>query len=223
LLVVAHLHKGETYADLACGFQVGASMVYRYIREALALLAAMAPILEEAIEDASRKAFVILDGTLLRIDRVGMASDRYRVFYSGKHKAHGLNVQVIADPIGRLVWISPPLPGARHDMGTAREHGIIDALIEAETVAVADTADQGAGPTMAVPQRRRRLDPGTGRYRRLSGNQKDVNAAHARRRGPGERANAALKNWKVLRKIRSCPSRASELVAAVQTLMIASA
>ena len=34
--------------------------------------------------------------------------------------------------------------------------------------------------------------------------------------------NAQLKNWRVLRKIRSCPSRASELVAAVQSLMIAS-
>jgi hypothetical protein len=76
---------------------------------------------------------------------------------------------------------------------------------------------------VAVPQRRRRLDPDTGRYRRLSRNQRDVNAAHARRRGPGERVNAELKNWRVLRKIRSCPSRAPELVAAVQTLMIASA
>jgi hypothetical protein len=46
---------------------------------------------------------VILDGTLLRIDRVGMACGYDRAFYSGKHKAHGLNVQVIADPIGRLV------------------------------------------------------------------------------------------------------------------------
>jgi hypothetical protein len=43
LLVVAHLRKGETYADLACGFTIGTSTVYRYIREALDLLAAMAP------------------------------------------------------------------------------------------------------------------------------------------------------------------------------------
>jgi hypothetical protein len=187
LLVVAYLRKVETYADLACGFQVGTSTVYRYIREALALLAAMAPTLKQAIEVASRKAFVILDGTVLRIDRVGMASGQNRAFYSGKHKCHGLNVQVIADP------------------------------------AVAGTAYQGAGPTVAIPQRRRRLDSDTGRYRRLSRNQKEVNTAHARRRGPGERANAELKNWKILRKIRSCPSRANELVAAVQTLMIAGA
>jgi hypothetical protein len=52
---------------------------------------------------------------------------------------------------------------------------------------------------------------------------KQVNTAHARQRGPGERVNAELKNWRIVCKIRSCPSRASELVAAVQTLMIANA
>jgi hypothetical protein len=68
---------------LACGFEIGTSTVYRYIREALDLLARMTPTLEQAIEVASRKAFVILDGTLLRIDRVGMASGYDRAFYSG--------------------------------------------------------------------------------------------------------------------------------------------
>jgi hypothetical protein len=125
---------------LACGFQIGTSTVYRYGRVAISLRAAMASTLARAIEVACGKAFVILDGTLLRIDRIGMASGRDRAFYSGKHKCHGLNVQVIADPAGRLVWISPALPGARHDMGAAREHGIIDAFAEAGVRAVADTA-----------------------------------------------------------------------------------
>jgi len=122
-----HLRKNETYTDLACGFKIGTSTVYRYLREAIELLAALAPTHDQAIEVARGKAFVILDGTLLRIDRVGMTNGYDRAFYSGKHKCHGVNVQVIADPAGRLVWISPTLPGARHDMGTAREHGIIDA------------------------------------------------------------------------------------------------
>src|SRR3954469_12767470 len=223
LLVLAHLRKGETYTALAGGFGVGTTTVFRYIREGIDVLAAVAPTLDQALDVARRKAFMILDGTLLSIDRVGMASGYDRGFFSGKHKRHGVNVQVIADPAGRLVWASPALPGARHDMGAAREHGIINALNAAGVHTVADTAYQGGGPAIRVPQRRRRLDPDTGRYRRLSRAQKQVNAAHARQRGPGGRANAELKNWKVLRKIRSSPNRADELVAAVQTLMIASA
>jgi len=164
---------------------------------------------------------VILDGTVLRIDRVGMTGGRDRPYYSGKHKAHGVNVQVIADPAGRLVWVSPALPGARHDIAAAREHGILDALDTAQVDAVADRGYQGAGPNVRVPQRRRRIDPDTGRYRRLSRNQKDVNTAHARQRGPGERVNAQLKNWKILRKIRASPSQATTLVKAVQTLILA--
>ena len=221
LLVVAYLRKGETYADLAGGFAIGTTTVYRYVREALDLLAAQAPTLAQAIDIARGKAYVVIDGTLLRIDRVGMTGGRDRQYYSGKHKCHGVNVQVIADPAGRLIWASPALPGARHDMGAAREHGIIDAINHAEVQALADTAYQGGGPAIRVPYRRRPLDPDTGRYRPLSANQQEVNTAHARQRGPGERANAEIKNWKILRKIRASPSRATTLVKAVQTLIIA--
>ena len=96
---------------------------------------------------------------MLRIDRVGMTGGRDRPYYSRKHKVHGLNVQVLADPVGRPIWISPPLPGARHDMGAAREHGIIAALNTTGIWTIADTAYQGGGPAVRVPQRRRRLDP----------------------------------------------------------------
>jgi hypothetical protein len=219
LLVLAYLNKGETYTALAGGFGVGTATVFRYVREGVDVLAAVAPSLNEALDLARRKAFVILDGTLLPIDRVGMASGYDRAFYSGKHKRHGMNVQVLADPAGRLVWASPALPGSRHDLGAAREHGLIDGLNDAAVRVVADTAYQGAGPAVRVPQRRRRLDPDTGRYRRLSQNQKEVNAAHARQRGPGERANAQLKSWKILRRIRCCPDRATSLVKAVTVLI----
>ena len=39
LLVVAHLRKGKTYPDLASGFGIGTTTVFRYIREALDVLA----------------------------------------------------------------------------------------------------------------------------------------------------------------------------------------
>jgi hypothetical protein len=66
------------------------------VNETVALLAARAPKLPKAIRDAARAryAYVVLDGTLIPIDRV--AADR--PFYSGKHRKHGMNLQVIAAP-----------------------------------------------------------------------------------------------------------------------------
>jgi hypothetical protein len=149
-LTLAYLRNSETYADLACGSRIGTTTVYRYVREPLDLRAARAPRLAESIEVArgKAKAPVVLDGTLLRIDRLGMTGGRYRPYYSGKHKCHGVNVQVIADPAGHLTWTLAALPGARHDMGAAREHGITDAIADAGVPAVADTAYQGSGPAV---------------------------------------------------------------------------
>ena len=69
--------------------------------------------LRAAVRDAKRAghAYVILDGTLIPIDRV--AADR--PFYSGKHKKHGMNLQVIASPDGDILWVSGALPGSVHD------------------------------------------------------------------------------------------------------------
>lgn len=147
LLVLTHLRSGHTYAQLAAGFGVGTTTAYRYIAEAIDALASLAPPLAEAMKTASTKAFVMLDGTLLPIDRI--AADR--PFYSGKHKKHGMNVQVITDPAGRLLWASPALPGAVHDIKAARTHGIIDALAEAGVECWADKGYRGAGGTIRLP------------------------------------------------------------------------
>ena len=74
LLVLAHLRCGHTCAQLAAGFGVETSTVARYVAEAVEILAALAPGLATAVRAAARKAFVILDGTLLPIDRI--AADR---------------------------------------------------------------------------------------------------------------------------------------------------
>ncbi len=206
MLVLAHLRNGDTYTRLARGFGIGVATVYRYIREALDLLAAAAPRLDQVVYRASRLLYLILDGTLIPIDRV--AGDR--PYYSGKHKRHGVNVQVLADARGRLLWASPSLPGAVHDVKAARTHGIPKALIKFGVACFADNAYRGAGPTIAVPFRR---GP-----RPLSHAQRQVNAAHARNRGPGERAMATLKTWKLLTKLRCSPHRATAIVAAIRVL-----
>ena len=50
--------------------------------------------------------------------------------------------------------------------------------------------------------------------------QKQANRAHAKLRAPGERANAQLKTWRILRKLRCCPWRAGQLAKAIHTLEI---
>lgn len=140
LLVLAHLRKGDTYAQLAAGFGIGTATAYRYVREAIDALAALAPTLQQAMDEARRKAFLVLDGTLLPIDRI--AEDR--PYYSGKHKRHGMNVQDIADPHAKLLWASPALPGATHNLTTARTTGIIEALGTTGLTTWADHAYQAA-------------------------------------------------------------------------------
>ena len=79
--------------------------------ETVALLAARAPKLPAALRAAksARHAFVVIDGTLIPVDR--LAADR--PFYSGKHRKHGMNLQVIASPEGEILWVSgPPCPAA---------------------------------------------------------------------------------------------------------------
>lgn len=179
LLALARLRNGHPYAQLAAGFGVGLTTAYRYIAEAVEVLAALAPTLADAVRMASMKAFVLVDGTLLPMDRI--AADR--PFYSGKHKRHGMNVQVIADPLGRLVWASPALPGAVHDARAAREHGIVDALAEAGVTCWADKGYQGASGTFRVPYR--------GRWETLSIGQQAVNRSHAKVRALVEQAVAS--------------------------------
>ncbi|KOU41698.1 transposase, partial [Streptomyces sp. WM6378] len=38
-----------------------------------------------------------------------------------------MNIQVLTDPFGRLLWASPALPGSTHDPTAARVHEITDA------------------------------------------------------------------------------------------------
>ena len=144
----------------------------------MALLAARSPKLRRALRDARKAghAYLVLDGTVIPIDRV--AADR--PFYSGKHRKHGMNLQVIASPDGDIVWVSGPLPGAVHDLTAARIWGIIAELAACGLLALGDKGYLGE-------ERIRTPYPG----RNKPASQKDANRAHARLRAPGERANAS--------------------------------
>ncbi len=169
--------RGTLPARLSSGAElgVGITTVYRYVTEAVEILATRAPDITTAARIARTMAFVILDGTLLPIDRI--AADR--PYYFGKHRQHGMNVQVLADPFGRLLWASPALPGAVHDIRAARAHGIIDALSRENVACWADKGYQGAHGTVRVPYR--------GRWDKLSAGQQAVNRSLAKIRAPGVR------------------------------------
>ena len=207
LLVLAYLRKGETFAELAAGFGVGTTTAWRYVSETVALLAARAPRLRTAVRDAKKAghAYVIVDGTLIPIDRVAAA----RPFYSGKHKRHGMNLQVIASPDGDILWVSGALPGSVHDKKAEWIWGIMAELEAAGLVTLADKGYQGSTHAKI---------PYKGKNKPES--QKEANRAHARLRGPGERANAQLKAWHILRKLRCCPWRAGQLAKAIHVLQL---
>ena len=145
-----------------------------------------------------------MDGTLIPIDRV--AADR--PFYSGKHKKHGMNLQVIASPAGDILWVSGALPGSVHDKKAEWIWGVL-----AELEAAAWSPGRQGLPGQHV-----RENSYKGKNKPQS--QKDANRAHAQLRAPGERANAQLKTWKILRKLRCCPWKAGKLAKAIHVLQI---
>jgi DDE superfamily endonuclease len=171
----------------------------------VALLAARSPKLRRALRDARKAghAYVVIDGTLIPIDRV--AADR--PFYSGKHRRHGMNLQVIASPDGASCGVPGPLPGAVHDLTAARLWGIIRELAASGLAVLGDKGYLGED-CLRTPYR--------GRNKPAS--QKDANRAHAKLRAPAERANAQLKSWRILRKLRCCPWRAGQLANAIHVL-----
>jgi hypothetical protein len=118
LLTLAYLRKGEALRDLAAGFGISAATAWRRTRETIRLLATLAPGIRDALQHAKRTgaAFVILDGTLVHIDR----NQIDRPFHPGKHKRHGMNLQAIADTRGNLLWISGAIRGSIHDTAAAR-------------------------------------------------------------------------------------------------------
>jgi hypothetical protein len=128
---------------------IGTFTAWRYVTEAVALLAARAPKLKPALRAASAAghAFVVLDGTLVPVDRD--AADRPSC--SGKHRKHGMNLQVIASPSGDILWVSGALPGAVHDLTAARIWGIVREVAAAGLVTLADKDYIGAGEPVRTP------------------------------------------------------------------------
>lgn len=135
VLVLRWLADATRVSQLAADNQVSSSAAYRYLHEAIDVLAAAAPSLHGALL-AARTAghpHVHLDGTLIHTDRSRAPGPTAGVdlWWSGKHHHHGGNVQVVTAPDGWPLWTSPVRPGREHDTTCARAHpGLLDALTD---------------------------------------------------------------------------------------------
>lgn len=146
-------------------------------------------------QDRDAQGFVIVDGMLMRTDRVSMVTGRdpriARETQETRGERAGHRRASRSTDRGLTGVTRRP---SRHGHGTGtRPHRRPD---HRRDQVIADSAYRGAGANVEVPQRRRAREGDLDDRPRLSANQKAVNSAHAQLRGPGEHANAQLKAGK---------------------------
>ena len=228
VLVLRWFLDGTRLAQLAADNRIGRSTAYRYLHEGIDVLAAQAPGLRGALlaARAAGHTHVHVDGTLIRIDRCHVpgptqrtdhADRRVDLWWSGKHAAHGGNVQVVTVPDGWPIWTSPVRPGREHDTTALRAHPQALPLLAEWTddghAALADLGYEGEQDTLTIPIKRTA-------DRSLTADQRTVNALHAATRALAERGNSLLKTtFKALRRVSLCPWRIGAITAAALVLL----
>lgn len=162
IMVLRWLFDDTRMRQLARDNRIGLSTAYDYREEAVGLLAAQRPSLRGALlaAKAAGHTHVILDGTLIRNDRVATPGPTRGVdlWWSGKHRHHGGNVQVVSAPDGWPLWTSGVRPGREHDTSAARADPDlleqIRAWVDDGRLGLADLGYEGEADLLRIPIRR---------------------------------------------------------------------
>jgi hypothetical protein len=199
---------------------VSRATAYRYVAEAVRVLAAQTPTLHDALRRVATDGWshVILDGKLFDPDRLAetttsVKGDTIDAWYSGKHRDFGANIQAVMRPDGLPIWTSDALPGHLHDLTCAQRLDVTGALYwaasELRLPTLADSGYEGAGQGIHTPYKQ----PTDGR--RLAPDNRAYNAALRSMRCLGERGFAILTGrWRSLRHTTASPRRTGDIVRA---------
>jgi hypothetical protein len=222
VFVLAWFRDRPDIRRLGQGFGISQATAYRYLAEAIEILAAKAPSLHQALEKAKDQglAYLILDGTIVAADRCaekavsrkGREIDRW---YSGKAHHPGGNIQALSAPGGVPLWVSDALPGSTHDLTAAREHVLPQARpYLKELPLLADSGYEGAGAGVHVPVKKPvgggKLDPDT----------KTRNALLRSLRYQGERGFALMsQRWRTLQRVMLSPCKIGDITKAALVLV----
>jgi hypothetical protein len=221
IMVLRWFLDATRVAQLALDNQISGSTAYRYLHEAIDILAAAAPSLHGALLAARTAGYsqVHLDGTLIRTDRSRAIGPTAGVdlWWSGKHHHHGGNLQVITAPDGWPLWTSQVRPGREHDTTCARAHPellpALDAWIDSDHAALGDLGYEGENQRLTCP-----IKAAAGR--KLTATQRTINALHSATRALAERGNSLPKTtFKALRRVSLCPWRIGAITAAALVLL----
>jgi hypothetical protein len=207
---------------LARDHGISRATAYRYLDEIITVLAEQAPKLSEALERAAGTGFshVILDGKIIPADRckepaVSVKGEVIDLWYSGKARTHGGNVQAVCAPDGFPLWVSEVEPGSVHDITAARAHAL-PALYRAAATGLPTLADpgyDGAGIGILIPVKH----PADGGE--LDVNTRTRNAILRSLRCLGERGFALLsQRWRTLQHITASPSKIGDIARAALVL-----
>jgi hypothetical protein len=223
VLVLRWFRDRTDPAALGRDHGVSRATAYRYIDEGIDVLAARAPDLHEAVQQASddELAHLILDGKIFSADRCGEKTTSVKgktidLWYSGKACEHGGLIQMLAAPDGFPLWVSDVEPGSVHDITAAREHvlGVLyGAAAHLDLPTLADGGYDGAGIGVHTPIKH----PVDGAE--LHVDNRAYNALLRGLRVLGERGFAILVGrWRILRHITASPEKIGALVKAALTL-----
>jgi DDE superfamily endonuclease/Helix-turn-helix of DDE superfamily endonuclease len=203
IVALTYLRRNRVQVELAETYGVSQSTISRAITAVTPLLKTVLEPYVPTAEEVDDQTQYVVDGTLLPC----WSWADHPELYSGKHRTTGMNVQVACTLSGRLVWISDPIVGSRHDTYCLRASGVLLTLDPRNWI-----GDKGyVGNDMITPIKKPE-------YRDLPDWEKEFNTAVNKIRWVVEQVIANFKTWRIMhtdyrRPLATFPETISTVIA----------